>query len=143
LENIDLNSYSLLPAIPKTLIQRCRCRLVFGRWLVLISAGAPAILTETFKFSQSLQTNSGTVPRLDYELFLPNSFQINHWSSFHRKLLFSTLLTSLHNLQEVQMQDFRSYVLHFCLDLTLLNNPFGTVVVCLVSSWMTRILLLI
>lgn len=48
--------------------------LVFGRFLVQIPAGTPAILTEVFcGFPQSLQASVEIVPRLDR--FLPSNFQ--------------------------------------------------------------------
>jgi hypothetical protein len=44
----------------------------------------PATPTEGFhSFPQSLQENSGTVPRLGYDHFLPSLFQLSTHSSFY------------------------------------------------------------
>lgn len=48
---------------------------IFREVLGRISAGTPVILTEVFRvFPQSLQENSGIVPRLDHDCFLPYPF---------------------------------------------------------------------
>jgi hypothetical protein len=56
--------------IPNRLVQRQRCRFVFGRCLVPISAGTWAVLTEVFHgFPHSLQANVKIVPQVTTATF--------------------------------------------------------------------------
>jgi hypothetical protein len=55
-----------------------RSRFVFGSFMVRTAAGTSAILTEIFCcFPQSLQVNSGIVPQIGHDHFLPNSSQFS------------------------------------------------------------------
>jgi hypothetical protein len=65
-----------------------RCRLLFGRCWVWTSVGTPSIVAEVLcGFPQSLHANSGIVPRLGCDCFLPNPFHfIDHRWSYRSKL---------------------------------------------------------
>jgi hypothetical protein len=50
--------------------------IMLGRYPVRISAGTPDLLTQVFSgLYQSLETNVDTLPRLDHDQPLPNTFQ--------------------------------------------------------------------
>jgi hypothetical protein len=58
------------------LAQRLRSIIVFGRYSVRISLGAPTTPTDNFRsFPQSLQAKAGVIPGFGHHHFLPNSLQ--------------------------------------------------------------------
>jgi hypothetical protein len=64
-------------------------KALIGRPWIRISGGSPGLLTERIWFLLSLQKNSGIVPRLNKNSFLPDTLQfIVHRSSRNSKFSF-------------------------------------------------------
>jgi hypothetical protein len=59
--------------------------LLFGKFSVRISVGALTTRNQVFGgFPQPFQENSGILPRLDHNSFLPNPYQFTiHQASYH------------------------------------------------------------
>jgi hypothetical protein len=72
---------------PNRLVYRCHSSLVFGTFSVRISAGIPDIMTEVYLgIPQSVQANTGTVPRFGHDRFLRNPFHFIFLLFYHPAL---------------------------------------------------------
>jgi hypothetical protein len=121
--------------------RRKRRRLVLGRWSIRILAGTAAILAEAFHgFPQFLKANSGIVPRLGHDSFLP-SFQILSSSSIIRLYVILVLKALLNNPRKNRVSIHTSQ-LGLLLMYLQLHKQLGNILAgwAVRSSWRNRLL---
>jgi len=93
---------------PKVMVRKYSNALVFGRCVVQISASPSTRLTDIFLF----QTNSGLIPRLGHDLYVPNSFQFITHPTICRYIIRITghIMTKPHGVHHCMPQEIATTV---------------------------------